>query len=72
MTGSTVPLVIQMTIPRLLADGFASPGEIKAYLCAQGLWPAGIVMDRWKAHPSVPGYLVDIEIMVSLPLPAPA
>lgn len=63
----TVDLQYTLTIPRHLADRFATPADLTAYLVQQGVWPARVMQERWRLGIEVPGWVV--ELTISAPLP---
>jgi hypothetical protein len=67
MTAQPVSVLVQMTIPRMLTDQFATPAEVKSYLLAQGVWPERVQIERWRLNTVTPGYAVELEISVPLP-----
>lgn len=67
----TITLLYHLTIPRPLCALFPTPGELKEYLIAQGVWPAQVVAERWRLGTATPGYEVELEVQVPLPQAVP-
>jgi len=55
----------QLTIPRPLAAGFATPADVKAYLLEHHVWPHHVQMERWRLDPV--GYVVELTLTVPHP-----
>jgi hypothetical protein len=62
-----VCVMLELAVPRVLTDHFGTPAALKAYLQAQGMWPAGVMAEKWRQNTATPGWLGELEIGVPLP-----
>lgn len=67
MTPPAADLRCTLTIPRPLAACFATPADLKTHLIAYGVWPDGIIQERWRLGIETPGWIVECEISVPMP-----
>ena len=67
MSHAPMSVTIELTVPLLLRDYFGTSPLVKAYLQAQGVWPQGAVQERWRLHPILPSYVVELEVPVPMP-----
>lgn len=71
MCASPICLIIELTIPRPLSEPLTATAALKAYLQAQGVWPQGVIQERWRVNTVTPGWVVTLEVPVPVPPVAP-
>jgi hypothetical protein len=68
MTDQPITVILTLTLPRLLTDRYATPGEVKMDLLQRRIWPERVVSERWRLHhESGGGYIVELEVSVPPP-----
>jgi hypothetical protein len=72
MMDASLPIIITMTLPRLLTDRYPTPANVKTDLLAHRIWPERVTSERWRLnHEAGGGYIVELEVSVP-PMGGPA
>jgi hypothetical protein len=68
MIDASLPIILTITLPRMLTDRYATPADCKVALLAHQIWPQHVISERWRLHHDAGGgYLVELEVSVPPP-----